>query len=197
MMVTSPSVIGPKRSRRNPVVPELSSLAGGAAFPSRPEDMCAAGRSGGTGWSGATRSHAQRHFDASMARMASTGPFPERAPWQASPRPAGQGLSEAAQDRRFRPQSGGRAIAAAVRGPPVADIQRGEIRRPLSVARRRQRSLARQVWPRRPAYPMIAPDYAALRSRLSKEIGPGKRRQRRNELDHGAAKLLGRSRMVR
>jgi hypothetical protein len=59
--VTPPSVIGPRQSRHKSCPPrELSSLAGGAAFPSRPENMRTAARSEGTGRSGATRYHAQR-----------------------------------------------------------------------------------------------------------------------------------------
>ena len=56
---------------------ELSGSTGEPAFPSRPGTAQAMARSEGEERSGATRSHAQRAWRASMARMASTGPSPK------------------------------------------------------------------------------------------------------------------------
>ena len=74
-------------SRRDPS--RLSCSIGEPAFPSRPGAGRATARSGGD-WE--ERSHPQprtaRCCAASMARMASTGPSPKRAPWHT---PAGRG----------------------------------------------------------------------------------------------------------
>jgi hypothetical protein len=85
---------------------QLSGSIGEPAFSSRSGNAQAAARNAGVGIGprradqseppGATRSAPPGR--ASMARMASTGPFPKRAPWSASPRPAGQGVRVAARN---------------------------------------------------------------------------------------------------